>query len=36
MEAFHDISITHADGPGFPRFGNSFLHEHIQLKQTPF
>ena len=33
---YHDISITHADGQRFTRFGNSFPHENLRSKQTSF
>ena len=37
LQIIDDISITHADEHRtFTHFANSFLHEHIQQKQTSF
>ena len=34
VEAYHEISITHADAQRFTHVRNSFLHAHTQKKQT--
>ena len=30
IKSYHDIGITQADGQRFIRFGNRFLHKHME------
>ena len=34
IKEYHEISIMHPDGQRFTHFESSFLHEHLQQKQT--